>query len=54
MREYIEEYRGFTIRRTGKNILDIYDKYGHCVDRVESLIASIARDRIDEIIDRNR
>lgn len=53
MKEYVEEYRGFTIRRMG-DTLNIYDKNGCYVKRVESHIVSTARVKIDEIINRNR
>lgn len=53
MKEYVEEYRGFTIRRMG-DALNIYDKNGCYVKRVETLIVRAAEIKIDEIINRNR
>lgn len=53
MKEYVEEYRGYTIRRMGDS-LNIYDKNGCYVKRVDSLIIRTAKIRIDEIIARNR
>lgn len=53
MKKFIEEYRGFTIYRM-EDALNIYDKNGCYVKRVESLIVNAARIKIDEIINRNR
>lgn len=53
MKKYVEEYRGFTIRKMGY-ALNIYDKNGCYVKRVESLIVRAAKIKIDEIINRNR
>lgn len=53
MKEYVEEYRGYTIRRMG-DALNIYDKNGCYVKRVDSLIIHVAKIKIDEIVARNR
>lgn len=53
MKKFVEEYRGFTIYRMG-DALNIYDKNGCYVKRVESLIVHVAKVKIDEIINRNR
>lgn len=53
MKEYVEEYRGYTIRRM-VDALNIYDKNGCYVKRVESLNIRSAKIKIDEIIARNR
>lgn len=51
--EYVEEYRGYTIRRMG-NALNIYDKNGCYVKRVDNLIIRVAKIEIDKIIKRNK
>ena len=49
MKEYVEEYRGYTIRRMG-DALNIYDKNGCYVKRLDTLIIRAAKINIDEII----
>jgi len=51
--EYVEEYRGYTIKRT-RDALNIYDKNGNYVKMVDSLIIKTAKIKIDEIISRCR
>ena len=53
MKEYVEEYRGYTIRRMNDTI-DIYDKNGCYVKRVDTPIIRAAKIKIDEIIVRSR
>lgn len=52
-KEYVEQYRGYTIKRIG-DYLNIYDKNGCYVKRVDSLIIRTAKIKIDEIISRHR
>ena len=51
-KKYVEEYQGYTIRRMG-NALNIYDKNGCYIKRVDSLIIRVAKIEIDKIIKRN-
>ena len=51
MKEYVEEYRGYTIRRMG-DAINIYDKNGCYVKRVDTLVISAAKRKVDEIIKR--
>ena len=53
MKEYVEEYRGYTIRRMG-DALNIYDKNGCYVKRLDTLIIRAAKIKIDEIIAMNK
>lgn len=53
MKKYVEEYRGYTIRRMG-NALNIYDKNGCYIKRLDTLIIRAAKIKIDEIISNNR
>lgn len=53
MQKYVEKYRGFMIHRIGDRI-NIYDKNGCYVKRVESRKIYAAKIKIDEIINRNR
>lgn len=53
MKTYVEEYRGFVMRRMG-DALNIYDKNGCYVKRVDSLIIRVAKIEIDKIINRSK
>lgn len=53
MKEYVEEYRGYTIRRMG-NTINIYDKNGCYVKKVDDPIILAAKIKIDGIIARSR
>lgn len=50
---FVEEHRGYKIYRAG-DALEIYDKNGVYVKRVESLIVRYAKFKIDEVIAKDR
>jgi len=51
--KFVEEYRGYKIYRAG-DALNIYDKNGCYVKRVDTLIIRSAKIKIDEIIKNNK